>query len=218
MIQSVEQIKLTRFYDIFFPILQRVLLKKWLKQGKTTPPPHLIKQQIVKEYAQNYQIPIFIETGTYLGMMVNAVKNNFQEIYSIELDKKLFQYAKNKFKRFAHIKILQGDSEQILPKILKEVNKPALFWLDAHYSKGITSLAKKQTPIIAELKAIFKHQIKNHVVLIDDADAFVGKDDYPTITFIKNFISKNYPKFMVQVKYNVIRITPRKNLSPKAKK
>lgn len=62
--------------------------------GKPIPPPHLIKQETVKEYAHKFSIDILIETGTYLGDMVFAMKDVFSQIYSIELDSDLCMKAK----------------------------------------------------------------------------------------------------------------------------
>lgn len=112
--------------------------------------------------------------------MVDAMKSTFERIYSIELNKEFFRKAKNRFAREGNIVILQGDSGEILPKLLDDLTEPALFWLDGHYSGGDTSRGESDTPISNELRTIFEHPIKNHVVLIDDARLFNGTNDYPT--------------------------------------
>src|ERR1041385_9343602 len=93
---------------------QQVALRQWNAAGRPAPPPHLIKQGIVKEFAKKYSIPVFVETGTYLGDMVYAVRNLFSRIYSIELSVELHRQVQERFSRQNHIVLLQGDSGEVL--------------------------------------------------------------------------------------------------------
>jgi hypothetical protein len=180
--------------------------RKWELSGKPVPTPHMVKQITVKSYADKYSIGVMVETGTYLGEMVNAVKYDFQLIYSIELSDELCENAMKKFSRHKHISIVNGDSAEILPEILMHIDQPCLFWLDGHYSAGITAKGEKETPIMEELKHIFNHSIKNHIILIDDARLFTGEHDYPTLASLEKFILNCNPKASFDVQDDVIRI------------
>jgi len=179
---------------------------RWLKNGMPAPPPHGIKQGVVKEYARTYKCRIFFETGTYLGDMIWAVKDNFQHIYSVELSKSLHQQAQRCFRNDKHITLINGDSGKILRETLKKIKKPCLFWLDAHYSGGITAIGNKHSPIIEEINTILKHPIKNHVILIDDARMFAGKDGCPELTELKEAVTMLRPELNFAVKKDIIRI------------
>lgn len=181
------------------------LIKEWEKNGKKGVAPQLIKQTIITDYQRAFRLSTFIETGTYLGDMVFAQKYFFQNLISIELDEKLYEKAKARFKNDKHIKLYQGDSGVILQTVLKEINCPCLFWLDGHYSGGITSKGTLNTPILAELNTVLT-QPYNHVVLIDDARLFTGENDYPTIEEIRQFVLKQKPTYSFEVKYDIIRI------------
>lgn len=209
MDKFIEKLKYSFLYDFFSSILQILQKLDWCLKSKHEYTPQFIKQRVIKSYARKYKLQIFIETGTYLGTTVSATKSIFSRIYSIELDKKLYERAKNKFNKFKNIQIIHGDSSTILPNLLKKMNKPCLFWLDAHYSKGITAKGIKDTPVWEELTVIFNHKIKNHVILIDDADSFTGKNDYPTLTMIKKIIFKEYINSNLEIKNNIIIITPK---------
>jgi len=111
---------------------------RWLKNGMPAPPPHGIKQGVVKEYAKTYNCRLFFETGTYLGDMIQAVKDEFKYIYSVELSEQLYRQAQLRFKNNNNITLLQGDSGKVIGEILKQIRESCLFWLDAHYSGGIT--------------------------------------------------------------------------------
>jgi len=152
-------------------------------------------------------LDIFIETGTYAGDMIDAVKNDFGKIYSIELNKDLFNRAQRRFREYNHIHILHGDSSEVLPKLLQRVTRASLFWLDAHCSGGVTTRGDLETPVAKELLFIIEHPVKRHAILIDDADLFVGTHDYPTFKRVRELVKSKAPHYSVSKKDNVIRIS-----------
>lgn len=182
---------------------------KWLKAGKPVPAPHLVKQEIVKQYAETYHPNILIETGTFRGEMIDACSTLFKQIYSIELSKDLFQEASIRFSGKKHITIIQGDSGLILQEILLKVDEPCLFWLDGHYSGGFTAMGHKETPILQELMSILNHHIDGHVILIDDARCFNGQNDYPTIKELKDMVLSHRPDWFFEIDNDVIRAAKR---------
>lgn len=181
-------------------------LEEWVSSNKIGPAPHILKQRVVKEYARKYKISTFVETGTFLGEMVFAVKNDFDKIYSIELGQDLFQNAKKRFINQKNITILQGDSGEVIRQVLTQVHEPCLFWLDGHYSAGITAKGSKDTPISNELLHIFSHPFADkHIILIDDARLFTGENDYPTIQGLRESIKSN-GNYSFDVEDDIIRI------------
>ncbi len=151
----------------------------WRLFGAPLSPPHKIKQQAIKEYAEKYGCKVLIETGTYRGDMLEAQKKNFDKLYSVELNMDFWENAKKRFKNDSHITLLQGDSGEVLPKLVPTIDQSTLFWLDGHYCGGVTALSKIECPIYAEIDTVFKSN-KDHVMLIDDARWFKGERDYPT--------------------------------------
>jgi hypothetical protein len=185
------------------------MLLIWEATGRTIPPPNMIKRRIIKKYAEMRSLKIFIETGTLFGDTVDAVKNIFDRIFSIELDEILYKKAKKRFAEFGHISILQGDSGKILPETISTISQPCLFWLDGHYSGWVTAKGQSETPIITELTYILSHPVKNHVILIDDARLYIGKGDWPDVKEIKSLVLNKFPDFVVEVKDDIIRIHSR---------
>lgn len=184
------------------------IIQFWNKEGK----PYSVRVETVKKYSKKYNIPTLIETGTYHGAMVEAMLNNFSKIISIELDGNLFKAAELKFFKQSHVKIVFGDSEKVLSKILKSISEPCLFWLDGHYipESVDTARGERDTPILQELEHILNHPIKDHVILIDDARCFIGPNpvlnDYPTIEELKNFVLKKRPDLLIEIEDDIIRI------------
>jgi len=169
-------------------------------------PTHAEKEQAVKVYAKIFKCHTLIETGTYFGEMVLKVKDDFKKIISIELNPILADRAKQLFSNFEHITIIQGDSGIVLRDILLDIDDPCLFWLDGHYSGGCTAKGRKDTPIMEELNCIFNHQLQNYIILIDDARCFNGKNDYPTLEALKDFVSIRKSNWNFEVEDDIIRI------------
>jgi hypothetical protein len=213
-IDAFKQIlRRTPFYG---PFLRRRYLKDvraWESRGCPIPVPHLIKQRTLLEYAEAFRLDTLIETGTHYGAMVEAMRSSFRQVFSIELDPYLYERARKRFMSARNVKILHGDSGIVLKAVVAELNSAALFWLDAHYSGGVTAKGDKETPILEELDTIFSSSADGHVIVIDDARAF-GQDPmypaYPTMEELQQFVMERGNKNLVMtVKWDIIRITPK---------
>lgn len=159
-------------------------------KNKTQGVSHLTKQKHLISLANQSNLSILVETGTYLGDMLFMLKQNFTKLYSIELSEYYFKKAKKRFLGQEKIELHNGDSGEMLKEIIHKINEPALFWLDGHYSGGKTALGSKECPIYEELNHIFKSKL-DHIIVIDDARLFIGKNDYPSIDDLKKYIISN---------------------------
>jgi hypothetical protein len=184
------------------------LVLNWHKHKSPIPPPPKIKQKIVAELGQKYNCKALVETGTYKGDMIFAQLNNFEDLYSIELSPQYHSEALTRFKNNKHVNLIIGDSGTELPKLTPKLNKKTLFWLDGHYCGGITALSTIECPIFAELDAIFTSNAERHMILIDDARDFVGKNDYPTIDELRKFVESYNQNYKLEIIDDVIRIYP----------
>lgn len=182
-----SRIRNTAAYDLYNWLRYRIEWLKWAA-GRLDRAPHLLKRRLIARRARDYRLGIFVETGTLFGDMIYAQRNNFRRLYSIELDDYLFERAARRFKRYPHIRILHGDSGQKVAEVLRELDRPGLFWLDAHYSGGITAHGEAMTPIFDEIRHILTHPVRGHVIVIDDARLFNGTDGYPTFRALTDFI------------------------------
>jgi hypothetical protein len=126
---------------------------------------------------------VAIETGTYLGDSAALLGQIFSECHTIELDEILAENAIHRFSNNPSIKVIQGTTREVFPKLLNETDKPLFIWLDAHYSGGVTAGEQDKCPVLAEINAIqqFRNP-SNTVVLIDDARGFLGQNDWPFLS------------------------------------
>jgi hypothetical protein len=180
-------------------------MRAW-QRGETMSPPYQVKRAVIREYASRFGLRVLVETGTYLGDTVAANLEVFGRIYSIELSDELYENAVTRFRRCRHVKLLHGNSGEMLPDVIQEIRVPTLFWLDGHYSGYNTAKGPTETPIYEELRAIFGHPSRNHVILIDDARCFTGKDDYPTLPELRQIIRECDADASFDVEHDIIRI------------
>jgi hypothetical protein len=183
-------------------------LEEWERQGRPVPPPHIAKQRVLRQYAERYGLRVFVETGTFRGDMVEAMKPLFDKIYSIELSDALFAEAERRFERDAHIELIHGDSGKELGPVLRRIRQPALFWLDGHYSAGDTARGEKDTPLVEELDQILRAPDLGHVIVIDDARYFGSDPAYPTIQTVTEYVLSRRPRARIIVENDSIQITP----------
>jgi len=171
-------------------------------------PPHIVKQRVIRDYAKKYGLKFLVETGTYYGDMVEAMKADFDKIYSIELSKNLYEICLKRFEGLKNIELIHGDSGIELKYLMNKINQPTLFWLDGHYSGGVTAKGKKDTPIFEELQCIFDTQNREHVIIIDDVRCFGNIPSYPSIEELIDFIELKSSNIDIVIQDDSIRITP----------
>jgi hypothetical protein len=185
-------------------------LVKWLVRFCPARLPDILKRRVVASHATRHHLDVFVESGTYLGATVEYLSQYCSSIYSIEYQERLYRRAIQRFAHRPNIRILHGSGSDIMPVILKELDRPALFWLDGHFASGTAAENEAACPTLLELREILLHR-GDHVILIDDADEFRGQEGYPTIEDLKDVVRVLRPQMNVVVARNIIRITSRTN-------
>lgn len=151
---------------------------------------------MVRRYAAASGARVFIESGTYYGFMLQGCLDSFDQLISIEIEPHFYSRARTIFKDHAKVTILHGDSAELLPELLVTVRCPCLFWLDAHFSGGLTGKGAVESPIRQELEAVVRHAHR-HTILIDDAHCFDGTRGYPQLAWIEKAARENSYSFSV---------------------
>jgi hypothetical protein len=117
-----------------------------------------------------YKNRVMIETGTHRGDGIKlALDAGFEKIYSIDNDPEAERFCNLRFRRDPNIKLFTGDSADLLWDMIKDINEPITFWLDAHSQYLEDEPASPNPwPLLKELELIARHPIKTHTMLIDD--------------------------------------------------
>lgn len=157
--------------------------------GWSAPLPPLLKRSFLRGIAREQKARVFVETGTYLGDTTWWFRNDFERLYTVEVDPFLNEQAKARFAGMHHIEPLLGDSSSVLGSIVPRIDSKAMYWLDGHYSAGITGSGESHCPIMAELVVIYGHARAPFVIVIDDARCFGDDPAYPTVAAVRDRIA-----------------------------
>ena len=110
---------------------------------------------------------VFVETGSNKGDGIqHALNAGFPLIKSVELNHKIYEKCVERFKDKDNVILFEGSSGDLLWDMIKDIETPITFWLDAHKSL--------KSPFIKELNVIKRHPIKTHSILIDDVRCMSG--------------------------------------------
>lgn len=132
-------------------------------------------RNLFKEFKGSHNI--FVETGSFRGDGIQlAIDAGFKKIVSIDIDPANIDFCMNRFDLYrgyhppdAAIWLLCGDSALCLKDVLRGINEPCLFWLDAHaqHFEG-EELGENPFPLTCELEDIADRGIAGSTILIDD--------------------------------------------------
>jgi len=168
---------------------------QWLRRAFDAPSPSYIKRKVLLRNSCSEST--WFETGTYLGETTRFLARHSRMVYSLEPEPALFANAKLLFKHWKNVEILNGTSEMILPVLLPKIDGNVNFWLDGHYSAGITFQGEQNTPIVEELNSIAENLVHfNRVcLLIDDIRLFnpgqAGSEGYPSLDLLVDWARSN---------------------------
>jgi hypothetical protein len=141
-----------------------------IRQG---PPEH-----IVLHLAEQYRVPYFVETGTFLGDTAAWAGRHFRRAFTIEAAEPIYRQAVARHAGAENVAFLLGDTRARLAEIVPTLDAPALFWLDAHWSGGQTAGAADECPLLDEI-AIVDRMRADSFILIDDARLFLAPPPRP---------------------------------------
>jgi hypothetical protein len=180
-----------------------------LDAGFRYPLPPFVKRSVLKRAALDYSLRALVETGTQYGDTPWFFRDEMEEIWTVELSPDLAHLARRRFARFPSINVVEGDSAVKLREIVPKLRHPVLFWLDGHYSAGVTARGSSDCPIYEELRCVFENCTQRWVVLIDDARCFGSEKDYPDLPELAKFVESALPGAEFSTQHDMIKIVPR---------
>ena len=195
----------TALIDIRDPIVALVHYRK-----PRIPPPHAIKARAVISHGRTHNIRVMVETGTCLGEMARKCSRHFVHIWTIELSETLAAEATKRLWSHPNVHVLCGESSELLPQLLADIREPVIFWLDAHYSGGVTAKGASECPLERELQIISEHARQDHILLIDDV-RLMGSGDYPSLERVCELVRQINPRYRIQARDDILTCEPPHN-------
>lgn len=160
-----------------------------------------LEARFIEAKAEQLGLAIAVETGTLHGDTTRtlAMMKPFELVLTIEASRELWATAIERCfaeppvgipaRRadgdpaeiatvegdFGRIEFIHGDSADELPKLCEIINRPAFFYLDAHFCREDPRAARTEDhPLFAELAAIARRPFAD-LVWVDDVHTF-GQD------------------------------------------
>lgn len=181
-------------------IRQNIALYNWYSKTHCAPPaPHFVKQGVLLRHG--IKNCTWIETGTYLGSTTKLLASKYFHVHTIEPSQKCLSIAKDYLGGLKNITYYHGTSEDCIETACAAVAGDVCFWLDGHYSTGITFRGNTDTPIMHELAVIEKHlsRYRSVVVMIDDVRcSHLDSDHYPNLNFYVDWSNRNHLNWIIE--------------------
>jgi len=209
---SVSTLRLTLSRPLHLLRQRLFAMRDWKKRRYAAPSPGFIKTQVLLR--NGIADATWIETGTYFGDTTDFLSRHARQVYSIEPAPALFERAVRRFRKVPNVRVLPGTSEEQLPQLLPTLSGDVNFWLDGHYSAGVTYQGSVDTPIVAELAYIEGQmaRYRNVVVLIDDVRCFDPTvpqfAHYPNLDFLVDWARRNRLQWHIEHDIFVARKIP----------
>jgi hypothetical protein len=170
--------------------------------------------QLIDALLHRFEIPNFVETGTYNGETAAWAGERFERVVTVELSPELHAQAELRLAAHASVEARLGRSRDVLAEVVPGLQGPALFWLDAHWSGDQTSGERDQCPLLDELAIVRRHANAQYV-LIDDARMFMtpapppnDPDQWPSLREVLGRLSGDDLAEPVVVEDVVIAVPP----------
>lgn len=171
--------------------------------GYTIKDNYSLSHRFLHDIKNAFNIECFVETGTLSGGTTLRSADIFPEVHTIELSADLYERTAHQLRQRQNIFPYLGESTEVLAKILPTIAKKNIaFFLDAHYSGGVTARGIDNTPLAREIMLIGSHY-KDAVIIIDDIR--LCQSD-------KNLIEKQYRQPEGESVYGYPSLTEIKNI------
>ena len=133
----------------------------------------------------------------------------------------------------ARVFVFEGDSALVMasPPFTQELQEPALFWLDAHWSITFGARGEEDTPLYGELRAIMSRNNEGDVILVDDIRTYRGSRapetmrgasqhsvvaHYPELDEVLQHLCALRPHWIVRLHNDILRVHAPYLLAPAA--
>lgn len=140
-----------------------------------------------------YGVDAIFETGCCVGDTTEYLARRYGglPVWTCDIDQRFVMFTRARMARFTQVKVLSGDSAELLPSALSGAAMP-LIYLDAHW--------RDEWPLAQELAGV-----KHGIVVVDDFDIGhprFGFDTYGGISCGLDYVAKFLPPSVKSVFFN----------------
>jgi hypothetical protein len=173
----------------------------------------VVPQALSRDLRDRFGLVRAIETGTYRGQGSRLLAEVFPKVTTIEVVPQLADAAKAALAGLPQVDVIEGSSRDVLPTLV-DAAQPTLYWLDGHWSGGVTGGENDQCPVLAEIAAIAPGH-PDDCILVDDARLFLAPpppphalEQWPTYRDLEDAVTAIRPGHRVMVAHDVVIAVP----------
>jgi hypothetical protein len=181
--------------------------------------PHFLRYIPLRKIARTLNLRTFVETGTLRCDGCKFLENQFDALYTIDIDPWCYENALKVAGDRGRIHPMLGDSADVLPSLVPQLG-PSLFYLDGHCTPTPTlagygamqSPKHGQTPILQELEAVsVGSKTSQHAIIVDDLACFEHSDrtGYPSIERMQEAFNTLFPRHRCTIAYGLFALLPK---------
>lgn len=154
-----------------------------------------------------FDLVTLIETGTFQGESTLYAAERFKRVVTIDISGEFHAEAKARCADHGNVEFHIGDTRVVLPAVVASLDRPALFWLDAHAAPGLFG-EQDDWPVLDELEIINRSSFM-HYVLIDDAHCCLPESPHPACPLFEEIQAKaTKGGYVCRVSHDVIALVP----------
>lgn len=134
---------------------------------------------------EQFSITTAVETGSCLYSTTKWLGENFETVYTIELNPDFAKYGIHKVQSMQNVKPYLGDSVDILNVLIPKLKERCIFFLDAHWNDFC--------PLLEELVSISNIEVAPVIAIHDfyTGNPEFGYDEYKGNRFDWDFIAQH---------------------------
>ena len=146
--------------------------------------------KVMKYIRDKYNIQIFIETGTYVGVNAQLHSKNFEWVYTCEKVEEYYKKAEKRLDKYDNVLLALCSSSEYLKWSSKYYDN-TMIYLDAHFYDPKMPKGRGKFVILNELKSLKGY---NGPIVIHDFDNGLGHIVYDGISLDMDLIRSRLKK------------------------
>lgn len=176
--------------------------REWEQRLYASPSPADIKRSSLRRIG--FPDAVWVETGTFLGDTAAFLSAEAKFVYTIEPEQTLYHKAAQRFAGSSKVTPIFGLSEEVFSTLLPTLSGIVNFWLDGHYSGGVTHQGPTDCPVREELQNIETNmnRFSKVAIMIDDIRCFdpsiPAYADYPSLDYLVDWARKNHLRWGIE--------------------
>ena len=127
--------------------------------------------ELIDAIQRHTGVDTFVETGTFKGDTAEWAAGRFAHVSTIELPGVWYDESHERLKHLPDVILHCGDTRGIMRQVVAHLDKPAIFWLDAHWMGVGPKSEAGECPVLDEITYI-NTSAYVHTILVDDARYF----------------------------------------------